>query len=362
MNIVVAGGGKIGSLIACLLADSGDYNVHLLDIDFTGSDVARLKSMTSHLHLVSFDIRNGQALSDYLSQHHIKFLISSLPYYLNQGVAEACKLAQVHYFDLTEDVSVTKFVSELAKNTTSAFVPQCGLAPGFVNIVAHSLVNSFDEPEEVKLRVGALPQRSCNGLHYSLIWSTEGLVNEYANLCDAIEQGQLVKHAPLEGVEKIQLDGMTYEAFNTSGGLGSLSQSLLGRVKTLNYKTLRYPGHRDKMYFLMNELSLNKDKPTLKKILEQALPRTYEDVVIIYVSVQGKVGGAYQEKSYFKKIYPMIFREMAWSAIQVSTAAGVCAIADLVLSDERAYHGYVLQEHFDLDTVLANRFGKYFSE
>ena len=125
---------------------------------------------------------------------------------MNLYVARAARAACTHYFDLTEDVAVTNGVKDLARNQSTAFVPQCGLAPGFVTIVANDLLQSFEKPIEAKLRVGALPQRVTQGCHYSLTWSTEGLINEYGNLCDAIEKGQLVKHEPLEGLETIELD------------------------------------------------------------------------------------------------------------------------------------------------------------
>lgn len=361
MNIVVAGAGKIGSLIACMLADCGDYDVFLLDVIFQGSDVHRLKQAMPSLQTVVLDVTDECLLMQYLEKHAIHAVVSSLPFYLNLHVARAAKAAKAHYFDLTEDVSITNAIKSLADQQTTAFVPQCGLAPGFVSLAANSLIQEFDEAIEAKLRVGALPQRSSNELHYSLIWSTDGLINEYGNLCDAIENGCLVKRAPLEELESIEIDGMRYEAFNTSGGLGSLSHLFLGKIKTLNYKTVRYPGHRDKMYFLMNELKLNEDRDTLKTILERVIPRTYQDVVIIYISIQGKLDGEYREKSYLKKIFPMPLRGLEWSAIQLSTAAGVCAVLDLVMENEKQYCGFVLQEQFDLKQVLTNRFGQHFA-
>ena len=361
MNVVVAGAGKIGSLIACMLADCGDYRIHVMDVTFQGTDIHRLQEAMPCICTARLDVTDEILLTQYFRDQAIDVVISGLPFYLNNHVARAAKAAKVHYFDLTEDVSITNTVKVIAEKQPVSFVPQCGLAPGFVSIVANSLIHEFDEALEAKLRVGALPQRASNGLHYALIWSTDGLINEYGNLCDAIEHGNLVKRLPLEEQETIEIDGAIYEAFNTSGGLGSLSHLFLGKIQTLNYKTIRYPGHRDKIHFLMNELKLNEDRDTLKRILEKVIPRTYQDVVIIYVSVQGKIQGEYREKSYLKKIYPMMLRGLEWSAIQVSTAAGVCAVVDLVLEEPKKYRGFVLQEQFNLKQVLSNRFGQYFA-
>lgn len=361
MRVLVAGAGKIGSLIACMLADCGDYQVHLIDLTFNGSDAHRLQQAIPTVRLSELDVKDETQLELYFKTHAIQAVVSALPYYLNLRLAQAAAKMGSHYFDLTEDVAVTQQIKSIANQHKSAFVPQCGLAPGFVNIVANDLVKEFDTPSEAQLRVGALPQRSTNGLHYSLTWSTDGLINEYGNLCDAIEHGKLVKHLPLEGLETIEIDGVVYEAFNTSGGLGSLSESVIGKLQTLNYKTLRYPGHRDKFYFLMNELKLNEDRQQLKQILEKVIPRTYQDVVIIYVSVQGEIQQEFREKSFLKKIYPMMLCGIEWSAIQVSTAAGICAVIDLVRAEDKSYQGFVLQEQFGLKQILMNRFGRYFA-
>lgn len=360
-NVMITGAGKIGSLIACLLADSGSYQVHLADLEFNGSDVKRLLAQLPEVKTVALDVKDEKATQEYLEKNNIVAVISSLPYFLNTHVATAAKAAKAHYFDLTEDTSVTEAVKAIAEGAETAFVPQCGLAPGFISIAANSLMHEFEVCHHAKLRVGALPQRANNALHYSLTWSTDGVINEYGNPCFGIKRGKEVIMAPLEGLESIQIDGCEYEAFNTSGGLGSLAELYVGKIQTMNYKTIRYPGHCKKIKFLMNELRLNDDRPTLKRILENAIPKTNQDIVIVYVTVEGIKKGELTEKSYVKKIYPETIRGLLWSAIQVSTASGVCAVVDLVLGEANEYSGLVLQEHFELSRVLENRFGKYYA-
>lgn len=360
-HVMITGAGKIGSLIACLLADSGSYEVHLADVEFNGSDVTRLLEALPQIKTVALDVTDEQATQSYLEKHNIVAVVSSLPYFLNTHVAQAAKAAHAHYFDLTEDTSVTDAVKAIADGAQTAFVPQCGLAPGFISIAANSLMQEFEQCHHAKLRVGALPQRANNALHYSLTWSTDGVINEYGNPCFGIEGGKPATMAPLEGLESIQIDGCEYEAFNTSGGLGSLGELYAGKVQSMNYKTMRYPGHCEKMRLLMNDLRLNEDRATLKRILEQAIPKTYQDIVIVYVTVEGKKHGVLTEKSYVKKIYPVTIRGLEWSAIQVSTASGVCAVVDLVLGQANEYKGLVLQENFSLAAVLENRFGQYYA-
>lgn len=357
-NVLVAGAGKIGSLITCMLSNSGDYQIVLADKRLDGADVQRLKKHLPQVQCVEVDVQDPIAMGEVIKKNSCQAVISSLPYYCNEAVAKIAKEHNLHYFDLTEDVHVTDFVTQLAKNANTAFVPQCGLAPGFINIAAHSLMKDFEELDSVRLRVGALPQYPGNSLDYALTWSTEGLINEYGNPCHAIENGQETIVPPLEGLESLQIDGLSYEAFNTSGGLGSLGRSYLGRVRNLNYKTLRYPGHCEKMRLLMNVLRLNEDRETLKRILERAIPKTYQDVIVILVSVMGHRNSQLLEESYVKKVYPRNIAGLDWSAIQVTTASGICVVVDMVLKNPNKYKGLVLQEAFTLQDVLNNRFGE----
>jgi saccharopine dehydrogenase-like NADP-dependent oxidoreductase len=358
-RVLLLGAGKIGALISGLLAESGGYEVQLADLDEgAAADVARAHALPS-VEPLQLDARDAGALQARLRDHPVHALVSSLPYYCNPLVANEARAAGVHYFDLTEDVSVTRRVSALAEGAHSAFVPQCGLAPGFISIAGGELIRHFDQLRSVRLRVGALPQHPHNVLKYSLTWSTEGLINEYGNPCEAVVDSRLLEVRPLEGLEEIEIDGTLYEAFNTSGGLGTLAQSAGERCEFMDYKTIRYPGHCAQMRLLMNDLKLNADRDTLKRILENAVPQTLQDVVIVYAAVTGLQGGELREENYVSKIYPQLIAGRLWSAIQVSTAAGLCAVLDLVLATPERYHGMVTQESFRLPAILANRFGKH---
>jgi len=359
-RVVVLGAGKIGALISGLLGESGDYEVQLADVD--GEVAARVADAhgLSSVRPFGLDAGDEAALGRHLGEHPVDAVISGLPYWCNEAVARVAREQEIHYFDLTEDVAVTEGVRRIAKGATTAFAPQCGLAPGFVSIAANELATHFDEVHTVKLRVGALPQHPNNVLKYSLTWSTDGLINEYGNMCVSMEDGRTVDVLPLEGLEEIEIDGTLYEAFNTSGGLGSLADSWRGRVREMNYKTMRYPGHCAQMRLLMNGLKLNHDRDTLKRVLENAVPRTLQDVVVVYVSVTGLQDGELREENYVNKVYPQLIAGRLWSAIQVTTASGVCAVADLVLGNPADHQGFVTQESFRLKDILDNRFGHYY--
>jgi saccharopine dehydrogenase-like NADP-dependent oxidoreductase len=361
-RVLVLGAGKIGGLIAGLLADAGDYQVQLADVSLDAArGTARAhgrRNLTAH----GLDATDAQALERHLHDHRPGVVVSSLPFHCNPGVAKAARQHGLHYFDLTEDVEVTRAVRALAEGASTAFVPQCGLAPGFISIAANELIGHFDELRSVKLRVGALPQHPNNVLKYSLTWSTEGLINEYGNPCLAIADRRLIEAAPLEGLEEIEIDGTLYEAFNTSGGLGSLGETWGERCEVMNYKTIRYPGHCEQVRLLMNDLKLNQDRATLKRILENAVPQTLQDVVILYVAVCGRQDGELREENYVNKVYPQEIAGRLWSAIQVTTAAGVTAVVDLVLRHPERYRGFVRQEQFRLPEILANRFGAWYAQ
>jgi saccharopine dehydrogenase-like NADP-dependent oxidoreductase len=360
-KVLILGAGKIGALISGLLAESGDYDVTLGDVDSKAAEAVVQAQGSHHLRAVALDAKDAKALEQHVGTFKPHAVISSLPYYCNPAVAKAARKGNAHYFDLTEDVEVTKAVRRIARGASKAFVPQCGLAPGFISIAANELAKHFDELRSIKLRVGALPQHPNNVLKYSLTWSTEGLINEYANPCESVVDGKVVNAAPLEGLEEIEIDGTLYEAFNTSGGLGSLAESYGKQCEQINYKTMRYPGHCAQMRLLMNDLKLNQDRATLKRVLENAVPQTLQDVVIVYAAVAGKQDGELREENYVNKIYPQKIAGRLWSAIQVTTAAGITAVVDIVLSNPRKFTGFVAQEQFDLPAILDNRFGSYYA-
>ena len=360
-RILVVGAGKIGSLIGTLLSQSNDYQVYLSDININTPYLKRLFDKKSSIELVELDAQKPETIAAFLRKNPVETIISSLPYYCNIAIAHIAKEFKLNYFDLTEDTNTANTVTELAKNMSTAFVPQCGLAPGFISIFANQLIKNFPVLDSVKMRVGALPVNISNALQYSLTWSTDGLINEYGNLCQAIMDGEEVKLLPLDDIEEIKIDGLTYEAFNTSGGIGSLADSYRDRVNTLSYKTIRYPGHCEKMRFLMNDLKLNNDRDTLKRILENAIPKTGQDVVLVYVSVTGKQDGLYSEENYVKKFYPKKINNTQWSAIQLTTASAICAVLDRVVTQPGKYQGLITQEQFSLDELTNNRFGQYYA-
>jgi saccharopine dehydrogenase-like NADP-dependent oxidoreductase len=354
-DIVVVGAGKIGSTIARLLSGTGDYRVLVVD---RSADQLGLIQTSRRVRTDVMEITDS-ALAERLKGCYA--VLSAAPFQLTTLIAKAAARSGVHYLDLTEDVRSTKEIKVIARKAKSAFLPQCGLAPGFVSIVAHDLASRFDTLDSVRMRVGALPQYPSNALNYNLTWSTDGVINEYIEPCEAIVDGHLMEVAALEEREEFSLDGVTYEAFNTSGGLGTLAETLKGKVSTLNYRTIRYPGHVAIMKALLNDLGLRHRRDLLRDILENALPTTTQDVVIIFVTVSGRREGRLIQETYANKIYSSPIKGKMHSAIQMTTAASICAVLDLLAEKTLPQKGFIRQEDIRLQDFLANRFGKLFA-
>ncbi len=356
-EIVVIGAGKIGSTVAGMLAATGDYRVSLTDK--SRDQIDRLAPVANVIP-VRLDVEDGAALRTLLKGKYA--VLSAAPFNLTTKVADAALVSGAHYLDLTEDVASTRHVTNLAAGASSAFIPQCGLAPGFITIVAYDMARHFEKLHELKMRVGALPQYPSNALNYNLTWSTDGVINEYCEPCEAIVDGELREVPPLEEREEFALDGVTYEAFNTSGGLGSLCDTLKGKVDHLNYKTIRYPGHASIMKALLQDLRLRERRHILKDILENALPGTLQDVVIVFVTATGMKQGRLMQETYANKIYSQVRGGAHLSAIQLTTAAGICAVLDLLAGGQLPAKGFIRQEDIPLESFLANRFGKVYRQ
>lgn len=353
-KILILGAGKIGATVAAFLADTGDYAVTISDArEDAFKNVADLDVQTQVI-----DVTNEAELAQAASQH--EYILSALPFHLTKEVAKAAKNAEAHYFDLTEDVAISEFVRDLAKDAKSTFVPQSGLAPGFISIAGYHLAQKFDEIDELKLRVGALPKYPSNAFKYNLTWSTDGLVNEYIHPCNALVDGKMVQIPALDGRENFALDGVDYEAFNTSGGLGTICETLNGKAQNVTYKSIRYPGHLDVVKFLLRDLKLNQNPQMLVQILENAIPATTQDTVLVWVSAQGKQNGRLMQETYVSKVYAQEVAGRMCSAIQVTTAGAVCAVIDMVREGAISKHGFVKQEDIDFHAFTANRFGKFY--
>jgi len=347
--VAVLGLGKVG-LLAARLLDELSYEVVGHDLQAPADEVP--------FEVRATDVSDVEALRSALGE--VDVVLSCLPYHRNRTVAEVAHGLGTHYFDLTEDTATTDAIKAMAETSTGLLAPQCGLAPGFVGIVAASQAESFDRCRAIRMRVGALPQHPTGMLGYAFNWSPEGVVNEYLNDCEVIEDGVRKWVSPMEWTEVIYVGGTKLEAFTTSGGLGTMCETYLGRVDNLDYKTMRYPGHVDLMNFFFHELLLRERRELAGEILTNAKPPVDDDVVYIHVSSEGTVGGELRRVEYARALYP---REVAGGtarAIAWTTAASAVAVIDLVRDGVLPDRGFLRQEDVPLDAFLRTPTGSLY--
>ena len=227
-------------------------------------------------------------------------------------------------------------------------------------MLAAHIARKFEQLDTIKLKVGALPRYPSNALSYNLTWSPEGVVNEYCNPCTVIFDGRRMETPPLEQRELLLIDGVQYESFNTSGGLGSLATTWDGKVRNLSYQSIRYPGHATIMRALLRDLGLSNRRELLLDIFADSLPATSQDVVIIFIAISGKRDGRLEQVTYTNKIYGQRFAGRDYTAIQLCTASSACAVLDLLVSGRIPRTGFIRQEDIELSDVLENRFGRVF--
>lgn len=350
-NIVTLGLGKVGTLVAVLL--SKKYNV-------TGVD----KKKPHYQYNLPFTAVEGDVTDESFMKGLLEkndAVVSALPFFLNKKIAKLAHELGVHYFDLTEDVETTNYIRDLSKTGDSVMAPQCGLAPGLIGIIGADLTKEFEKLRDIELRVGALPRYPNGLMAYSFTWSTAGVINEYINDAEVIHNGERKMSPSLDGIEYINIEGKEFEAFTTSGGLGTMCETYEGKVDTLNYKTIRYPGHGKLMKFLIQELIMKHDRETLTRVLENAKPPVKEDVVYVYAVVEGWKKETIFRNEYFNAFNPIEIEGRMWRAISWTTAASIAAVIEMVDNGSLPNKGFIKQEEIPFDQFLKTDNGSYFN-
>ena len=348
-SVVTLGLGKVGSLVAGLLHETG--------FEVTGADLCDQGDLP--FPTVRLDSGKQDNLTGMMKGFDA--VVSCLPYNFNIGVASAACELGIHYFDLTEDVGTTKAIMQMSHAAGAVMAPQCGLAPGFIAVVGASLAEKFDRVRSIRLRVGALPQHPTGLLGYAFNWSPEGVVNEYLNDCEVIEDGQRKWVSPLEWLETIVIHGVQLEAFTTSGGLGTMCETYGGHIENLDYKTIRYPGHAGLMNFFFHELLMRQDRKKAGEILVNAKPPVTEDVVYVHASVEGWKGEALSRDEFVRAYYPVEIVGQIWRAISWTTAASACAVVEMVSNGSLPCKGFLKQEEIPLSGFLETMNGRLYA-
>jgi saccharopine dehydrogenase (NAD+, L-lysine-forming) len=349
-RISVLGAGNVGTLVAVLL-DRAGFTVKAFDHKEPEDTLVPVRVA---------DLSNPAVVSDVLEGQQA--VVSCLPYYLNKEVARCAFDLGIHYFDLTEDVASTEAIRTLSATARGVLAPQCGLAPGFIAIAGAALAADFEELRSIERRVGALPQHPSGLLGYAFNWSPEGVVNEYLNDCEVIENGRRRTVPSMSQLETIVINGIQLEAFSTSGGLGTMCETFDSRVRTLNYKTLRYPGHCRQMQFFFKELHMQDNRDAAGAILVNAKPPVNEDVVYIHAAVEGKRRRRIFRDEFVRAYYPREIGGRTWRAIAWTTAASVCAVIEMVAAGDMPGRGFIKQEDIKLARFLQTKNGALYKD
>jgi saccharopine dehydrogenase-like NADP-dependent oxidoreductase len=296
-----------------------------------------------------------------LSDKKATHVMVAMPFMYNDKIALAAAKARCHYIDFTEDDLMADKVQAIyqvfnANGANLTCAVKCGLAPGFINYLGHSLVKDITGENyggggkctDLMISVGALP-RNVNGRGpdlYNLSWSVDGLVNEYIRPCRVRMMGEEKEIEPLLGLEPVIADGVEYEAAFTSGGIGSLVKELK-KVQNVAYKTLRYPTHYD---YVREAVARNhKDFDKIKAEFLKVFPFNTDDVIVVYAEAKGvNANNTYSRRSYSAHFVGVD----GLSAIQSTTAGGGVAVLELMLKGQIS--GIVNHADITLDKMLAS--------
>ncbi len=304
MKVLVMGSGQMGKGAAYDLAKQESVEqIILADIDLKCAE-ALAKEVGPKAIAERVDAKKRAELVKVFSK--VDSVVSAVSYTVNKLHTEVAIETGTHMCDLGGNMFVVEEqlgMSDQAKDAGITVVPDCGVAPGMVSVLARHGIEYLDRIDSVKIRVGGLQQDPRPPLNYSLIFAVEGLINEYVEPCVAIRNGEIVNEDPLIGFEELTFPEPfgKLEAFNTSGGTSTLPQTYLGKVNELDYKTIRYPGHGHKMWCLLklgfmnsNEIDIDGKKVSprrvLEKLLENNLPPSGKDATLIRVMVEGWKG------------------------------------------------------------------------
>lgn len=285
-------------------------------------------------------------------------LLDCLPGHLAPKMAQYAKNFELHYANLTEYVAETNQIMDIAKNAKTGFVLQTGLAPGYINVLANHLFQKFCEIYKVDLvdslefKVGALTKHAVAPHYYGFTWSPIGVATEYVKDAIALRNYKKVMLPALSEPSIIIINGVTYEDDLTSGGAANLPDELEGKVRTLDYKTLRHPGHYDWVKAELDDLKNSPDMITdLQNRMMDNIPNIEEDQIVIYAAVQGNDDKCrLRRQEIAKVIHPQQVGKHMLRAIQTTTAVPLIQAMQWLL--ETAPKGVILQSDMDPETFL----------
>jgi lysine 6-dehydrogenase len=347
MKILVLGAGMMGSAIVYDLARSPRVQqIAVGDVD--GERAARVAQTfgSSKTSPVVVDVRDAARAVEVMRESDVA--VSAVTLHYNDVLARAALDARTNFCDLggSDDiVAKQKMLDPDAKRIGVTLVVNCGLAPGMANVIAMHGVKQFDRVRELRIRVGGLPQRPKPPLDYQLVFSVDGLIKEYTERAKVLRQGRVEYVEPLTEIEPVEFPQPfgSLEAFHTGGGASLLPELLRGKVDSLDYKTIRYRGHAERMKTLFEvgftstePISLGEHITTPRELFEallkKKLPSNEPDVVLMRITVRGVKEGI--ERTVVRSMVDRFDEKTCLTAMMRTTAFPTSIIAQMIGSGE----------------------------
>lgn len=356
MKIAVIGAGLMGRAALWDLSRNDDVDqIGVFDID--GNLAAQIAEGFGNGKAVSgvLDAGDEDKAAEILAGY--QSVISGVTYKYNPGLTRAAIKAGCHFVDLggnNDAVAAQLDMNDEAERAGIIAIPDCGLAPGMVAVLAADGISKFDHVKSLQIRVGGLPQSPRPPLNYQMVFSSEGLINEYWEPCVILENGHKKTVNPMSAVESLEFDGIgELEAFYTSGGTSTLPTTYEGKVDNLDYKTIRYPGHCQ-LFKPMLEIGLAsrqtievggqtvEPRAVFKAVLERNLNFGEPDLVLVRLTVVGTRGGAESRLVY--EIIDRQDRQTGLTAMMRTTAFPAAIIAWMAAAGQIEARGVKPQE------------------
>ena len=358
MNIAILGTGMMGRAIAFDLDKFSDFDkITLCDKDKLSIISAEKFLKDTKVNFSSIDVGNKNRLKTLLNNYDI--LISAIPYRYNYELARIAIDTKTHFIDLGGNNTIVQKELELsdkARKCDVTVIPDCGLAPGLTSIITKDIVEKLDSVDYVKLRVGGLPTNPKPPLNYQIVFSPYGLINEYIEDAIVLKNHKIVTKKSMTELEKISFTKpyQNMEAFITSGGCSTLPYTFKNKIKNLDYKTIRYPGHCEKFKLLLdlgladtNKIKLISSSVSprdfLVKILFNNLPQNQKDVVLMKC-----IGKGLKDNKSIKLEYTMIDyfdSKNKMTSMMRTTAYPVSITAQMISNELIRKHGAFCSEH-----------------
>src|ERR1043165_6632307 len=357
MKILVLGSGRMGLGAAYDLAHNSDVEViTLADIDVERSRAVAATIKSDKVTPAQVDVADSRQVVELMRGHDAA--ISCVVYHNNLRLARAAIAARVNFCDLGGNNSVVSDELALDEEARAAginIIPDCGLAPGMVSVLVAHGAERFEQLNAVHIRVGGLPQNPQPPLNYQIVFSVEGLINEYVERARVIRNGEIIEVDSLTEIERLEFPEPfgEMEAFQTSGGTSTLPENFLGRVQELDYKTIRYPGHCEQFKLLVDlglpsseEMDVDgvrvRPRRLLGEMLLRRLPADEPDAALIRVEFQGVSEGAPRNLRY--DIIDRFDEATGLSAMMRTTAFPASIIAQMMARGDVLMRGSTPQE------------------